>query len=238
MAEGLPSCVICLEEPEEGNPLFLLACGCRVAWFHRSCEYAWVSQQHIFPYQCPTCRRITPMITNYSFSYWAGEDQKYLVHTLAACGAYTLYFTICSFTQYTHLYSLGLQEIAILTLPFILPSWNDLSYYLFHIRFHLLSTSFVYSLAFLGPVEKREPIYFYSVLVGYIHLSVLYIVFLHEWQNRPSFLIRQDPLNPYAISREVLHVDLITKAPPNTREGNKGTRTRALAARGKRRHRR
>jgi hypothetical protein len=61
---------------------------------------------------------------------------------------------------------------------------------------------------------------------------------LKEWQNRPSFLIRQDPLNPYAISREVLHVDLITKAPPNTREGNKGTRTRALAARGKRRHRR
>lgn len=155
MDEGLPSCVICLEEPEEGNPLYLLACGCRVAWFHCSCEYAWLSQQRMFPYQCPTCRRITPMITNYSFSYWAGDDQKYFVHTLATCGAYTLYFTISSFTQYKHLYSLGLQEIAILTLPFILPSWNDLSYYLFHMRFHLLSTSFIYSLAFFESLEKE-----------------------------------------------------------------------------------
>jgi hypothetical protein len=220
----LPSCIICLEEPKQNDPLFLLACGCRVSWFHQLCEYAWLSEARVFPYSCPTCRRPIPMITNYSFSYWAGEDQHYLYHTLGIYSLYFLYFIGASFIQYRHFYILGLQEGVILTMPFVLSCWNDISYYLFHVRFHIVSTTFMYTVSFLEVPEKKEFLYTLVLIVGYFHLGILYLVHFQEIQNRPAYLIRRDPFAPYAISRELIHADSIAKPPADTREGNKSAR--------------
>ena len=219
----VPSCVICLENSEFNKPLLLLACGCRGSWFHEPCEYEWLSFQREFPYACPTCRRTIPMLTNYSFSYLAGEDQQYLYHTLIIHIVYSLYFMVATFLHYRHLYVFAFQGGAILTFPFVVSSWNDMSYYLYHTRIHFILTSLIYSLSFFESPEKREGIYSISLLFGYIHLAILYLLHFQEVYNRPNYLLRRDPFAPYAISCELIHSELVTKTPADSREGNKAT---------------
>lgn len=173
------------------------------------------------------------MITNYSFSYWAGEEQQYLYNTLLLSLLYSIYTIGASFIHHKYLYTLSLQQCAILTIPFVVSSWNDVSYFLFHARFHIVSSGLMYSLSFLEEEQKRDILYQYTLIVGYIHLAVLYLVHFQELQNRPAFLVRKDPFSPYAISREVLHADSITKPPADSREGNKGSRRAATAYAGR-----
>jgi hypothetical protein len=216
----VPCCVICLDEPNDDAPLLLLACGCRIGWFHEPCEHQWIHSQRDMPYACPACRRPVPMITNYSFSYHAGDEQKYLAHTLLLTSFSLVYFSTVSFIQYKYLFTLPLQQVLILTFPFLRKSWHDLTYFLFHARVHLCVTSFCYWMALLD--RPGSSLFVSTVFVGYLHLLAIYLVHIVEWQNHAPF--RRDPFLPYAISREVLHVELITKTTTDAREGNKSSR--------------
>jgi hypothetical protein len=220
----METCVICLEEATEEQPLYLIACGCRGSWFHPSCEDSWISNHQHMPYSCPICRRYVPMLTNYSFSFWAGEEQQRLLLTLLAFTMNTLGLLYLSYSVYPYFYVLPIQQGLILIFPLLVPSWNTLAYYTFHVRTHVCVTSFFLSLGFLQSVEKREPIYSGTLMIGYLHILVVYILYVQESQM-PAVLPPRDPFEPYAISREIIHSGfLIAQPPANPREGNKPRR--------------
>ena len=161
------------------------------------------------------------MLTNYSFSWWAGEDQKLLVATLILGSLQSCINSYLTYTAYRHLYTLTIQQGVILTMPFLVPSWHTLSYYVYHTMLHIQYTTILLVVTYFQLPEKRESIYSGIVALGYIHLFVMWLVYFQELNNRPAYLAHRDPFEPYAISREILHTDLITKPPPDTRERNK-----------------
>jgi hypothetical protein len=200
---GSSPCCICLEGPEKDN-LYLIACGCKQGWFHASCEDQWLDT-YKYPYSCPTCRSPVPLKTVYSFLSSSGEQQKFLQSTLKAVVTEIVLF---GFQEKT--YFLPSQTIAILIIPFMIRSNHTLPDFLQCIWVknvcQYIFLSFITNEASLNLVKYTGMLYI--ALMYFSHYTTQYL-------DRTPVL---DPLQPYAIYREVIHADSIIQPPSDTLE--------------------
>jgi hypothetical protein len=198
--------------------MYLLACGCKISWFHMTCENQWLNSYE-YPYSCPTCRRVVPMKTNYSFSYEAGNDQKMLwnILTMATVEGVSMGFTEISWI-------LPAQTAVILATPFIIYSNRTFSYFL-----HCVLSKMIIQYLILLIVQIKLPYYSALVLAQNVGGLQIFLIFLTHYVNYRSGREGYawiDPYMPYAISREVLHARLVTQPATNTLERDE-TRTRS-----------
>lgn len=206
------NCCICLENTlGPGDYMTLLACGCKVAWFHRTCEANWIDNAE-FPYTCPTCRRAVPMITNYSFFYSAGDDQKHLWYMTAAA-------VIEAFLFYRTWAAIPIQTVCILGTPFIIVSNRQFPYFLGIVQAKMIVQVILFSFnkVLTIPIEDSYPI------VSNFGFTLIFLMFVQhyvDYISRSVDYIHIDPFTPYAISREIKHAGLITKPPPDPLERN------------------
>jgi hypothetical protein len=209
-------CCICLEKAKKKESIKLLDCGCNAGWFHNSCEIKWVSSFEDLPYLCPTCRRPAPLITNYSFSFYSGNDQRFLWFIATSVA---IEFVVC--TPYPIAYILPWQSLSIGLLPLIIHTEKTMNFYIYNIIFHHIFNSIFAYIAYYEQ-ESYNDIFQFCVNVGAFQIVILIFI---------SLLTRGagiDPLTPYAISREIKHRKEIfytrpsvTKTPANTLKGNK-----------------
>ena len=192
------ACCICLETPKKDNPIFLLDCGCREGWFHMVCENRWLSFQQGMV-RCPTCRRDVPMMINYSFWIEAGEDQQRLWYCLG--------LLLCE-TVMSRIFDIAIapyQTLAILLLPFIIPSTSNMTTFIYHVYFNK-------SLQFVVYVYTRSD-YIFSlsmyILIGYLYVFLLYYLHICIYIRNRYNNIRVNPLLPYAISSSVIHREVL-----------------------------
>ncbi len=204
------TCIICLDSPQQDKPLFLLQCGCRTAWFHTSCETIWIEhlQPSDFPPKCPTCRREIEFQFKYSFSYKDGVNQRYLwwISSLVLCELF-----MCSVFSFDKLLNqawyLPAQTAYIVSLPFIIPSKNDVLYFLHQLRYRYL----VFSAAWCIHVFKyRQLMSLYPdntlnllIVFGFAHILGLT---LHEFQNYCSHEhYRMEPFISFVTGYTLIH---------------------------------
>jgi hypothetical protein len=199
-----PTCCICLEDSFE-ETIHLIGCGCKVAWFHVSCENKWLSSCE-YPYSCPTCRRPVPMITNYCFSYTAGPDQKFLQIILASIGVET-----CIAFIHPDAWALPLQSLAMLATPWLLYSERPLPFFLMCVYAKMFCQQLFMNLMMFG-ISYESSIKVVQN-IGLLNIFVLYLSHYVSYMHKTDEFQYVDPLSPYAISRDVMHmVTLIPKA--------------------------
>jgi hypothetical protein len=212
------TCCICIEGPNKKESIRLISCGCNCAWFHRSCETEWIySMNDEIPYKCPTCRRIVPMKTNYSFSYDAGDEQKFLWKV-----GYCMSAEILVLFMKKTLWVLPCQSILIVSMPFMLPTYQNVSFYLMNVHLRILTNGF---LLITGIAESDL-----LILIGSMHIWVL--IFLSLLWIRWN----RDPLEPYAISREIMHrkedmFSLVAQAAASSLKRNKPRTKKSVGSR-------
>ena len=187
------TCCICLETANVKESLKLIDCGCNSSWFHTPCENQWISLLEEFEYYCPICRRPVPLKTNYSFSIYSGDDQRYLWFIISMI---SIEIGLTFNNRIVWMYPF--QSVGIISLPFVFPSDKALPFFLNHVVLHNAVNSFF---AILTYYEKDSQDLFFDFCrsIGGIHLFTLWCmsIFYHSYQI--------DPLIPYAISREVKH---------------------------------
>jgi hypothetical protein len=202
-------CIICLEGPLAQNPLYLLACGCKVGWFHESCKNRWVDYElneytiQTNSLKCPACRRRVPFKTNYCFDWRAGPEQKRIWIT----GTFILN-EIC-FGTGLMVYNVGfgyfipLQSLVILCLPFVFNTNRSIIFYFNHIKARSVLIAF-YNLTafFMGNTFEKNAWRTFFHLMTPLTLQFL-LLFLTHLQEVP-LSYRVNPLFPFAISREVI----------------------------------
>jgi hypothetical protein len=192
------ACCICLEPPLKKNPLYLIGCGCKAAWFHKECQDKWLTHsQANIPLICPTCRRPVPLTYNYSFSYDTGLPQKALMIT-------SFIFLIESmmniyYTQYTMI----TQSSTVMFFPFILSSTHNWEYFLLSYRMLLLS-EYVYFI--ITPTE----FYLINNIICYRYLFILYLFFQYFTDIRKK---RAHLLEPYVISADIYNKEVLLAKP-------------------------
>jgi hypothetical protein len=148
MDEQQRSCIICLDTPQEKNPLHLLSCGCKTAWFHTSCADTWLSHIPLvdYPPACPTCKRYVILKIKYSFQFKAGLNQKYLWFTLSLFPVeilLALSFCLQLKNIYVTPFYIPIQSIFMLTIPYIIRSKYDINFFLHNYRFKVLVQFFI-----------------------------------------------------------------------------------------------
>ncbi len=226
-------CCICLESPKIDSPLKLINCGCKGAWFHDPCLHTWAGHARTLPYTCPTCRRIVPLKTNYSFHYQGGDEQQYLWHTLGLFVGEVICVLASSMRK--ELYILPFQTSAIFLQPFMMPSGQTYPYFLFHVRlrYYVLLCDIALCLGNEYSLQQKVVLLTFP---GYLHLVTLWLVAILNVQHRHP-LLHRDIFEDYAISREIL----IAETSADARERDEGGATPAghspEGRRGGRRHR-
>jgi hypothetical protein len=165
-----------------------------------------IDQSQEIPLTCPTCRQNVPLKYNYSFSYYAGEEQKYLWLTTI------LLFIDIFISLYNNHRILALQSTCIVLFPFILRSRRDVSFFLISYRIRFMMD---YILIITSPMYIQER----CIIIQkcrYFHLIIL------SWFTtyKKSYI---NPLTPFAISADVMHKDTLElpKRVPNTLKRNK-----------------
>ena len=199
---GSSPCCICLEGPEK-EAMFLIACGCKGGWFHGSCENQWLDT-YKYPYYCPTCRRPAPFNTVYSFLSSSGEEQKFLHKTLKAVAVEIILFGFQERTSF-----LPSQTLAILTMPFIIRSNHTLPHFL-----RCIWVKNICQYLFLSFITNAISLN----IVKYTGIAYIGIMYFSQYMQYVEPARALDPLQPYAIYREVIHADSITQPPPDTLE--------------------
>ena len=157
------------------------------------------------------------MKTNYSFSYYAGEDQKLLWNILAIA---TLEGITLGFSNISWI--LPAQTAVILATPFVIYSNRSLSYFL-----HCALSKFIMQYLILFFVQIKMPYYSALILaqnVGGLQIFLIFLTHYVNYRSEGGGYAWVDPYIPYAISREVLHSRLITQPATNALESNE-TRT-------------
>jgi hypothetical protein len=210
MSDEERQCIICLDAPQKQNPLFLLTCGCRTAWFHDTCEKEWM--EHLtYPPKCPTCRRIIEITLQYSFAFHHGINQQYFwwiasLFCIEVCMASTF-----TFSDYYQVWNLPCQSIFILSIPYISSSKNDLLYFLHQLRYRYI----VFVIAwFIHIIKYKKLISLYPdntfnmlIIVGAVHVFSLII---QEFQNYCSpFHYSVDPHTAFTIGYTFPHKEIL-----------------------------
>ena len=202
---GSSPCCICLEGPEKDH-LYLISCGCKEGWFHGSCEKQWLDI-YKYPYSCPTCRRPVPFKTVYSFSYSSGEEQKFLHSTLKAFVAEIILFGFQEKTSF-----LPSQTLSIIVMPFIIRSNHTLPVFL-----RCIWVKNVCQYIFLSFITNEISLNLVKYM-GIVYVSLMYFSHFTQYMDRGIPYIVLDPLEPYAIYRELIHTDSIRQPSSDTLE--------------------
>jgi hypothetical protein len=196
------TCCICLEPPLKKNPLYLIGCGCKLAWFHKECQDKWITHsQADIPLNCPTCRQVVPLTYNYGFSYYTGPPQKALWLTSF------IFFIESMMNLYYTQYTMITQSSIILFFPFILSSSYNWEYFLLCYRIKLLSEYMYYIIT---------PITLYNInhIIYYRNLFILYLLFQYFADIRKK---RAHILEPYVISADIYNKEIMLAKPvPST----------------------
>jgi hypothetical protein len=203
---NIPTCIICLDTPQIENPLYLLACGCKIGWFHDECKNNWLTHagQQSVTLHCPACRQLVSLKTNYCFDWRAGPEQNYLAYTLLLYIGEWVLSTSLWYSGAEYAYILGLQSTLILCLPFMFYTNKNIFFYLNHIRGRsvYICLYILINILFFNRYIHTDP------QKTFFHLSVpggfqtLLLLLTHC--QREVIRVPTDPLFPFAISREVL----------------------------------
>jgi hypothetical protein len=181
-------CLICLEPPLPNSPLLLLACGCKVSWFHESCEIRFLETCQI-PIRCPVCKRMVPLDTNYSFHIRAGPIQR-------------VFWNIILFTPFEFLiwHILPVQTVLFFCIPYMIKTEYSLDFFLLHAYIKQLIVLSTYFIDF----KLQTIILFFSCF----HVLLVFMAQIQAWPAG-----HRDPLEPFAISRQVRHAAITYSAP-------------------------
>lgn len=184
-----PNCIICLDTFSEINPLYLLPCGCKSAWLHLECEgnYLVHQQESIL---CPLCRRIIKLKTNYCFWPSAGNIQ------LVFC-----FILLGSLLELPYNYFIFIETHSILLLPFILNTTKTIDFFIAHIYFKQLTITGFILLEFIFSFNTH------NIILMMSHTQFLLLIITHLL-TVPGYSTK-DPLEPFAISREIIHLKKI-----------------------------
>jgi hypothetical protein len=180
------------------NPLYLIGCGCKIAWFHKECQDKWLSHsQADIPLSCPTCRQVVPLTYTYSFSYDTGMPQK------ALCLSSLVFFIESLVNVYNSRYTIIVQSSTIILFPFILSSTRNWEYFLLSYRMLLLS-EYLYLIVM--------PTYDYKIdnIIYYRYLFILYLFFQYFTDIRKK---RAHLLEPYVISADIYNKEVMLAKP-------------------------
>lgn len=221
------TCIICLESPFQGNPLLLLSCGCKVAWFHRACELQWMERLNVYEgmLHCPVCKRTPRMKTNFSFTRTAGPAQEFLHQILWLFGTEIGVSMLLILNGGYYAISLPVQTYCILTIPFLIPSKHDLICFLQHIRLRFL-LNFIYILLSYLATQKyifmnAHQVSYHLSLMGWIYVVALLLNKLNEYHCMFNHE-RKHPLASFAISREIYHIETLFETIPSATKRLKG----------------
>lgn len=200
-------CCICLSPPSENSPLYLLDCGCKVGWFHQSCENEWLDHIPLadFSPRCPACRRPPKMKTNYSFSPFAGNPQKELWFTLVYISAESACAGFLLFQGFSWAWILPIQSAGMGLIPFLKYSDSDLLFYLKLIRgkYSLQLTTLIFSLLFHIPLQSTYPILEKIGFGLYFLIFLFHVCRISAPPHERGPVVH--PLTSFAISREIEH---------------------------------
>lgn len=220
------TCIICLDSPIQGNPLLLLSCGCKVAWFHQSCEIQWMERLNVYEgmLHCPVCKRIPRMKTNFSFTRTAGPAQDFLHQVLYLFGGEITLSIILILQSGFYAAYLPFQSYCIFMMPFLIPSKYDLICFLQHIRLRYLLNFMYILLSYIARQKmmfmNAKEVSYHLSLLGWVYLVALLLSKLNEYVNMLKHE-RKHPFASFAISREIHHVDSLFEAIPSTTKGFK-----------------
>ena len=181
-----PDCLICLEPAQADSPLFLLACGCKVSWFHLPCELRFLETCR-GPISCPVCKRRVALQTNYCFSPRAGPIQRLLWNVI-----------IFTPVEFAILPILPVQTVLLFCIPFMIKSEPTVDFFLLHAygKQLLVISAFFFDTFFY---TRFMPIILVST---YVHVFINLLV---QIQARQGLVFSREPLEPFAISRQIKH---------------------------------
>jgi len=152
------------------------------------------------------------MITNYSFSYKAGLEQRNLHTVLRLFAVETLITGVI-----LRCWSLPGQSAIILITPFIINSNRDFSYFLACI---LVKICLQYTLMFfINLCVNYESAVVVAQSVGLLQIFLIYLSHYYDCIDSRRVYITVDIFYPYAISREIVHARLIAQTIPSATEG-------------------
>ena len=177
------TCIICLDPPLPNSPLLLLACGCKISWFHRPCELRWLSTCQS-PISCPVCKRIVPLDTNYCFHPKAGPVQS-------------IFWNVILFTPFEFLIwnILPVQTVLFICIPFMIKSEQSLEFFICHAYIKQL---LVFSTYFID--LRLFPVILFCTC---FHVFVVFLIQVNSYITID--FIPRNPLAPFAISRQIRH---------------------------------
>lgn len=234
------TCLICLDGPQVENPLYLLNCGCKTSWFHRSCQMSWIEHNPLshLPITCPTCKRPIQIQLFYEFDPSFGEAQRQL-RLCSALVAAESFLAVCLWFQYTTATGMDLPEVLLIPcqsillfyLPNILHSEYDImtsmkhvfyknAIQVFYILFYQLRSK--YSASHLIPAHV-----FFLVFMGMLHIVGQAGMILISRYNHSDRV--RDPFFPLAVGYDTVYVDTLyfVEPPANSFEGKGQSRSRS-----------
>ncbi len=214
------TCLICLDSPQDKNPLHLLSCGCKTAWFHSTCADMWLSHIPLadYPPECPTCKRYVMLKIKYSFQFKDGINQKYLWFTLSLFPAellfaLNLFFQIHSENNYA-LY-IPCQSICLFTIPFIIRSKHNMNFFLHNYRFKVF---FEVLIILFNVLKNKSNSYLFVdnyvtmiVLLNFAHFICLFLLHVNDrWNGSYEYM---DLYLPYVKGYEFEYVETSLTTP-------------------------
>lgn len=221
-------CIICLDAPLQENPLLLLACGCKTAWFHRSCQISWMI--HVsYPLKCPTCKRLVPLALHYAYHPSFGKAQQKL-RMIFLLGVAESFLAISLWGQYKiqtgmnvpELFILPIQSILLLNLPLILHSQYDILTAINHVcyknAFQILYLVFYHSRRGLYPFLNIPNTANILILLGFLHTLIFFMQILESRYGRHLQAI--NPLTPFLVGYDTIYANQLDfiEPPPDTTE--------------------
>lgn len=229
------TCVICLDGPLKDDPLHLIACGCKTAWFHRACQMRWMTNTPVAIQQlkCPTCKRSVPMQYQYAYHASFGEAQQRLQRIFFLISAECL-LALSLWGQYKYSTGHDLPEtlfipahsLLLLHMPNMLHSQYDI---LNAMKYVICKNGLqvVYLCMYMYRHTGLHPIFTIPnhvqmlIVIGFLHLFAFGIRIAESRFGRRVPLV--DPLGPFVIGYDTLYVDTLRAAetPPNTPKRNK-----------------
>lgn len=219
MSDDEHTCLICLDPPKGEAPLFLLSCGCKVAWFHATCEHEWLSRISFYEGTppCPVCKRVPLMKTNFSYSYGAGPAQEFFWQTIWLIGCELFISISLALTGGTWAVVLPIHSYGIILMPLLIPSRHDMIWFLqririkifFHLAYIFLKVVLYHELAHTNARQSAN----HMAFIGTLYCIVLLLAQINQLPLRP--FERAHPFLAFAISREIKHsATALTKTVP------------------------
>jgi hypothetical protein len=153
------------------------------------------------------------MVTNYSFSYDTGDEQKQLHYVMRAVVVEVLLF---GFTEKA--WVLPTQTIVILVTPLVIYSNRELPYFLDCIFAKMcIQYLLILCLCINIPYDSALMV---AQNIGIVQVFMIYFLHYVQYVRDMRQYMHVDPYSQYAISREIIHAALITESAAEAAEGD------------------